>query len=123
VLPDATAEQIRLATARYVRDLKESGATEDELSAANACNLTNSDQRALYDEQHPPCGLLRLRRTWSPVFDDRALAATVLRRELVGFLRRLGTLTHPMSDLDRSDFSADFRHCELLDGHGTAGRS
>lgn len=116
VLPDTTAEEIRVATARHVKGLKESGATEEELAEANALNLTGAEQRASHDERHPPCALLRLRPTWSPVFEDREVALTVLRRDLEQFLTDMGSSVHPMSDLDRTDFSGDFRPSALLDG-------
>jgi hypothetical protein len=118
--PDATSEEIRVATARQARALKSGGAPQDQLADFNATSLTHTDHRAAHDQEHPPCGLLRLEPTWSPLFDDPEKALARLRRDLEAFLlapdERERPIPFPRStDLYRGDFSDDFRFHPLLD--------
>jgi hypothetical protein len=117
--PDATPGEIRVATARKVRALKRSGATEDELAELNASALTSVDRRAVHDEDHPPCAILRLEPVWSPLFDDSAAAVARVRRDLEAFLPTPdgaeGTAFPGATDLGRADFTEDFRPNPLLD--------
>lgn len=122
IRPDAAPDEVRIATARRIRALKQAGATEQELAEANAQALTNAEQRTAHDADHPPCSLLRLEPTWSPVFDDSAAALDLLSRELRAWLVRetvpaaQRSAVRPATDLDRTDFTGDFRHADLLDG-------
>jgi hypothetical protein len=120
IRPDATADEVRVATARRVRAAKEAGATQDRLADLNAAALTNLDQRAAHDVEHPPCSLLRLRPTWSPIFSDPDIAFDRLRAALEAFLLtpdpgRPAIPFPRVTDLDRTDFWSDFRYTPLLD--------
>jgi hypothetical protein len=124
VRPDATADEIRVATARQVRALRAGGATQDELADLNARALTHRDQRAAHDDDHPPCALLRLQPSWSPVFDDAEAALEQLRGDLETFLVRpepgLPSIPFPpVTDLDPTTISDEFRHHRLLDEEST----
>jgi hypothetical protein len=122
--PDATADEVRVATARKVRALKNAGATEQELADLNATALTSVDRRAAYDEANPPCAVLRLEPAWSAFFDEPEIALARVRRDLETFLLRSDgdrPIAFPRrTDLRHSDFSADFRFTPLLDRKDTA---
>lgn len=116
VTPEATAEEIRAAAARYDTALQARGASEDEIAAAHAVNLESAEARAAHDERHPPLSLLRLEPTWEPVLDERDAGMTVLRRETEAFLAAAGESVHHPTDTTRTDFTGDFTRCHLLDG-------
>jgi hypothetical protein len=118
--PDATSEEIRVATGRQARALKNSGASQERLADFNAATLTHTDHRAAHDADHPPCEFLRLEPTWNPLFDDPERALTRLRRDLEAFLLAPEDDDRPISfprttDLQRVDFHDDFRFHPLLD--------
>jgi hypothetical protein len=112
--PDATAEEVRVATARRARSLKRAGASQEERAKLNASSLSHTDHRAAHDEEHPPCAILRLEPTWSPLFDDPQAALAWARHDLEIFLRIADDDGH-VTDLRRTDFTDDFRHHPLLD--------
>ncbi|MDX2543294.1 hypothetical protein ACOT81_43615 [Streptomyces sp. WI04-05B] len=116
VPPEATADEIRAAAARYDAMLQARGASEDEIAAAHAVNLENAEARAAHDARHPPLPLLRLEPTWEPVLDERDVGLTVLRRELEVFLAAAGEEVHHPTDTTRTDFTGDFTRTHLLDG-------
>jgi hypothetical protein len=113
--PEATAEEIRAASARIEHRLKSSGADAQELTEAHAVDLESSTARAAHDDARPPLALMRLLPAWPPLFEDRATALFVLRRELETFLADQGEPVHHPSDLTRTDFTADFTPDPLLD--------
>jgi hypothetical protein len=118
--PDATSEEIRVATGRQARALKHGGASEKQLADFNAASLTHTDHRAAHDAEHPPCELLRLEPTWNPLFDDPERALGRLRRDLEAFLLVPEGDDRPIpfprvTDLHRGDFHDDFRFHPLLD--------
>lgn len=115
IAPEATADEVRAASARYVARLKAQGADEAAITEANGLDLDNSESRAAHDARHPPLPLLRLEPTWDPVFDDRATCLAALRRELEGLLRSTGDPVHHPNDLTRAEFTADFTPTPLLD--------
>ncbi|GGY00875.1 hypothetical protein [Streptomyces minutiscleroticus] len=116
VPPEATAEEIRAAAARYDARLQARGASEDEIAAAHAVNMENAEARAEHDARHPPLSLLRVEPTWEAVLDDRDAGLTVLRREIESFLAAAGADVHHPTDTTRTDFTADFTRAHLLDG-------
>ena len=114
--PEATADEIRVAAARYVSRLKAEGADEDKLAEANRLkDLAKAEEKARYDDAHPPLGLLSLEATWPGVFEDRTQKLAVLRRELEAFLVGRGSTVYFPSDLTRTDFSGDFTYSPVLD--------
>ncbi|MFF3714078.1 J domain-containing protein [Streptomyces phaeochromogenes] len=116
VPPEATADEIRAAAARYDSRLQARGASEEEIAAAHAVNLESAESRAAHDARYPPLPLLRLEPTWEPVLDERDAGLTVLRREIEAFLTAAGEPVHHPSDTTRTDFSGDFTRTHLLDG-------
>jgi hypothetical protein len=116
VTPEATAEEIRAAAARYDAALQARGASEDEIAAAHAVNLESAEARAAHDARHPPLALLRLEPTWEPVLDERDAGMTVLRRDIEAFLAAAGESVHHPTDTTRTDFTGDFTRSHLLDG-------
>lgn len=119
VSPEVTIEELRTAAKKYDAALKRSGASEDELAEAHAVSLEKAESRAKHDTRHPPLELMRLQPTWEPLFDDRGVAITVLRREIEAFLAAGGAeVFHPL-DTTRQDFSGDYTHLPLLDDFTT----
>ncbi|WP_105971244.1 J domain-containing protein [Streptomyces geranii] len=116
VPPEATADEIRAAAARYDALLQARGASEAEIAAAHAVNLENAEARAAHDARRPPLPLLRLEPTWEPVLDERDVGLTVLRREIETFLSAAGEDVHHPTDTTRTDFTGDFTRVHLLDG-------
>lgn len=115
VAPEATADEIRVASAKLDADLRARGASAEKLAEAHAINLENGRVRAAYDADHPPLSLLRLEPTGHPVFDDKATCLAVLRRELEEFLRDAGEIVYHPVDITRTDFTADFTPTPLID--------
>src|SRR5690242_10617367 len=74
--PEAGAEEIRAAAARYDAKLKTDGASRQEMAEAHSLSLENSAVRAEHDARFPPLLLMRLVPTWEPVFDDRQAGLT-----------------------------------------------
>ncbi|MEU9101657.1 hypothetical protein [Streptomyces sp. NPDC048361] len=116
VPPEATAEEIRAAAARYDAQLQARGAGHDEIVAAHAVSLESAEARAAHDARFPPLPLLRIAPTWEPVLDDRDAGLSVLRREIEGFLAAAGESVHHPMDTTRTDFTSDFTRTHLLDG-------
>jgi len=83
----------------------------------NRMALANPESRAKYDRAHPPLGLLRMEDCTSDQFvADRALLLPLLRRELVSFLAQQGEPVLHVTDLERTEFTADFVPNDMLDG-------
>jgi hypothetical protein len=116
VRPEATAEELRAAAARYDARLKAEGASKEEIAEAHSISLENSTARAEHDARFPPLSLMRLMPSWEPIFDDRAVGLTVLRREIEEFLADAGAAVHHPTDTTRSDFTGDFTYTPLIDG-------
>jgi len=114
--PEATAEEIRAAAARYDARLLARGASEEEIAAVHTSSLESAEARAAHDERRPPLSLLRLEPTWAPVLDERDAGLTVLRREIETFLTDAGEPVHHPTDTTRTDFTGDFAHSHRLDG-------
>jgi hypothetical protein len=113
--PEATAEEVRAATARHVRKLRAGGASEAEIAEVNGLGLTSSEPRAAYDAEQPPLELLRFEPCSTSLFADQGHALVVLRRELEKLLLSSGASVYFPTDVNRSDFSADFVYTPGLD--------
>jgi hypothetical protein len=113
--PEATAAEVRDASAEYVRRLQAEGASEDKVAQANAMKLESGEQRAAYDAEHPPLALLRLVPPQSSLFQDRDHALAVLRRELERLLSSRGEAVYFPLDVTRTDFTSDFDYSPVLD--------
>jgi hypothetical protein len=114
--PEATAEEIQVASSQYLARLKQEHASDDQLKAASALkSLARADERARYDADHPPLSLLRLEPTWSSFVENRAEGLALLRRELEEFLASRGAEVYYPSDLTRTNFTDDFAYSPILD--------
>jgi hypothetical protein len=113
--PEASADEIRAAAARYDAKLKTGGASRQEMAEAHSVSLENSIVRAEQDARFPPLPLMRLVPAWEPIFDDRRAGLTALRREIEAFLLDAGEAVHHPTDMTRSDFTGDFTHNPLID--------
>ncbi|MER7407531.1 hypothetical protein ABT373_34920 [Streptomyces sp. NPDC000070] len=118
VPPEATADEIRAAANRNDARLRARGASDEEIAAAHAASIENTEARAVHDARFPPLPLLRLVPTWEPVLDadGKAIGLAVLRREIEAFLTAAGESVHHPVDTTRTDFTGDFARTHLLDG-------
>lgn len=119
VPPEATADEIRAAANRNDARLRARGASDEEIAAAHAASIENTEARAAHDARFPPLPLLRLVPTWEPILDDadgKATGLAVLRREIEAFLTAAGESVHHPMDTTRTDFTGDFARTHLLDG-------
>ncbi len=81
----------------------------------NRLVLENPEERAIYDQAHPPLALLKLADCSRDGFTKTRTALMLLRREVSSFLEKRGErVLHP-SDLIREDFREDFTPNPLLD--------
>lgn len=85
--------------------------------AVNRLQVLRADERAAYDDRHPPLGLLRFENGTDDAFaTDQELMLWHIRSELSQFLSERGDKVFHPSDLTRDDFTADFTYNKLLDG-------
>jgi hypothetical protein len=124
VPPDATAGEIRAARDRAIERLRERQRREpanreqllEHQKAVNAAGeeLARPTRRAQYDLDNPHIAYLTARRLAATLFVERSNVETILR-SIMAHLTEVGIPVAPLSDLDRSDFEADFTAMPLLD--------
>ncbi|MEU7481146.1 DnaJ domain-containing protein [Lentzea sp. NPDC042327] len=125
VSPDASAEEIRQARDRLIRELRERVRREpgrkDELTERQqqingvADVLVRPAKRQQYDRGHEHLRFFTIRSAAAPVFTSQADRIDVLHRVISAHLRAAGVELRPLSDVDRSDFAADVTPNTLLD--------
>lgn len=90
---------------------------EDKIDALNALDLGKLAGLSKYDEAHPPLALFKLSIAVRDDFLDQPRTQLwLLRRDITRFLQAKGESVAYLNDLDREDFTADFRRNRLLDG-------
>ena len=101
----------------YKHLLKMSQELQRQINEINQLNLENPDERLKYDQETPPCALLKLESYEQEVFTEagRRMALFLLRLELSDFLEGQGEECYHPSDLTRKDFHSDFVYNPLLD--------
>ena len=127
VLPDADPSAIRASQnkrfAELDRKLKNTSdpdeqrrLTEQQLEVnAIGDELSNPSRRAAYDRKNTHLTFFIVRRAAAPVFDERDLRFKWAHRVVRDFLQHKGEAVNPLTDLERTDFSADFTENALLD--------
>ncbi|GAA3275111.1 DnaJ domain-containing protein [Dactylosporangium vinaceum] len=126
--PNATPAAIRKARDNLIKSLRDRArqepASREELTArqrqVNAAGrtLTAPAERQQYDREHAHLRLFTIRAAAAPMFTDPQDRLDAIYRAISDHLRRLGAPLPPLSDLDRTDFSADLTLTPLLDGRG-----
>ena len=125
VSPDATAAEIRKARDTLIRELRERQRREptrrQELTERQRLinnvgeELARPAKRAKYDKDHEHLRFFTVRSAAAPMFTDPVDRIDVLHRVISAHLHAAGVRVRPLSDLDRSDFTADLTQNSLLD--------
>ncbi|ANZ41013.1 hypothetical protein BBK82_38575 [Lentzea guizhouensis] len=125
VTPNATAAQIRQARDGLIRELRERQRREptrrteldERQRVVNAAGeqLARPARRAQYDQDNAHLRFFTVRTAAAPMFTEPADRTAVLHRMLRDHFAARGTGLPPLSDLDRTDFSADHSPNRLLD--------
>ena len=125
VAPDATAAEIREARDRLIHELRtrqrreptRRGELEERQKEVNAVGevLVRPARRTRYDEKNAHLRFFTVRPAAAPLFTEQADRVAVLHRVLREHLTAQGVALPPLSDLDRTDFTADHSPHRLLD--------
>jgi curved DNA-binding protein CbpA len=125
VSPDATPEQIRRARDRMIKELKDRRKREptrrqeidQRQTQINSIGgvLASPPKRAQYDKDHEHLRFFTIRSATAPMFTDPQDRIDVLHRVISAHLRESDVGIRPLSDLDRTDFTADVTPNTLLD--------
>ncbi|MFC3897706.1 J domain-containing protein [Lentzea rhizosphaerae] len=125
VPPNATAAQIRQARDGLIRELRtrqrreptRRGELDERQRVINAAGeeLVRPARRAQYDQENAHLRFFTVRPAAAPMFTDHADRTAVLHRALRDHLASQGVELPPLSDVDRTDFTADHSPNRLLD--------
>jgi len=125
VAPTATADEIRMARDRLVKELKERHRREptnrdelvERLKAVNAAGeaLVRPAERTKYDQKNAHLRFFTVRRAAAAMFIEAGDRVDILHRAISAHLAGAGVPLRPLSDLDRVDFLADASPNPLLD--------
>ncbi|KOV86716.1 DnaJ domain-containing protein [Nocardia sp. NRRL S-836] len=125
VAPDATAAEIRQARFRLIHELRarqrreptRRGELEEQQKVVNSTSevLARPARRAEYDRDNAHLRFFTVRRAAAPMFTEPADRVAVLHRVLREHLAAQGVELPPLSDVDRTDFTADHSPNLLLD--------
>jgi curved DNA-binding protein CbpA len=127
VSADAPAKDIRDSVRNISGDLlrqhqkartpEEKVRIEEKLKKINDIEgrLMNAERRARYDSQNVHLTFFTVRRSAAPVWGERWLMLQWMHEAIRSSLEARGESVAPLSDLDRTDFTADFTQNELLD--------
>jgi curved DNA-binding protein CbpA len=126
VLPDAEMPEIREAQNKKFRELElrrlktgdpdERRILEAQIRDINSIGdtLSNPAARQKYDRDNAHLTFFVIRRAAAPVFDERDLRLEWVHRAVRQFLEEKGEQVDPLTDLERTDFSADYTENALL---------
>jgi curved DNA-binding protein CbpA len=125
VSPNATAAEIRTARDSLVHALRERQRREptrrheltERMRLINNVGdeLARPAKRAKYDRDHEHLRFFTIRPASAAMFTDVPDRIDVLHRVISAHLRAAGIRVRPLSDLDRTDFTADLTPNPLLD--------
>ncbi|MGW6929860.1 J domain-containing protein [Lentzea sp. NPDC054927] len=125
VSPDASAEEIRQARDRLIRELREQVRREPGRKAelterqqqinSDADVLVRPVKREQYDKEHEHLRFFTIRSAAAPMFTSTPDRIDVLHRAISAHLLGQGVRVRPLSDVDRSDFTSDVTPNTLLD--------
>lgn len=125
--PDATPRDIRASVTKLVGDLERQ--IQKARSPEESRNLLDRKQdlskiglflenpanRAAYDKNNAHLTFFQVRKAVTPVWDERDLLLRWLHQVVRDFLIAQGDTVQPVSDLERTDFTADFTPNELVE--------
>jgi hypothetical protein len=77
--------------------------------------LTNPETRKKYDARNVHLSFFSVRKGGAPVWEDRARLLSWMHQAARNFLLERGEAVEPVTDLERTDFTADFTANELLE--------
>jgi curved DNA-binding protein CbpA len=125
VSPDANVKEIREARDGLIGDLRlrqrrEPARHEELVERQRLINnagdvLVRPAKRETYDRENAHLRFFTVRTAAAPMFTEPADRIDVLHRVISQRLRAAGVEIRPLSDLDRSDFTADVTPNSLLD--------
>jgi len=127
VSPDADVAVIRAAAATIYGDLErarlktispeEKRNLEGRKVNINSIRdaLSNATQRSLYDRGNAHLTFFQVRKAAAPVWLERGLLLRWMHKAVREFLQEKGETIEPLTDLERSDFTADFTANEWLE--------
>lgn len=125
VSPSATPAEIRAARDRMVREFRERQQREPDRRAEleNRQKVVNNAgeelvrpaRREQYDRANAHLRFFAVRDAAVPLFRTPTDSVDVLHRTICAHLAGTGVTIAPLSDLDRTDFSADHEPDPLLD--------
>jgi hypothetical protein len=125
--PDADGRAIRASQSNIFADLerqRQKARTAEEKAGLSerqqninriGDELSNPARRSKYDQQNVHLTFFQVRKAAAPVWDDRELLLRWLHRAVRDFLLEKGEPVEPVTDLERTDFTADFTPNELLE--------
>jgi len=127
VSPDADVDEINKARNQIMVELKRKYRVEQdpqekqriekrqaEISAIGG-TLASPEKRSEYDRANAHLRFFTMRVAAAPMFVENADRIYVLHRAIRDHLAKKGVDLAPLSDIDRSDFSADETPIEFLD--------
>ncbi len=126
--PGATAAEIRASLSKVFGELErqrqkarspeeERNLIERQMNLNKIGDLlTHSEKRASYDNINAHLTFFQIRKAVTPVWDERELLLRWMHRTVREFLITKGEMVQPISDLERTDFSADFTENDIVEG-------
>lgn len=127
IQPDASAAEIRAIASKSCGDLErakhktanleEKRRLEDRIVNINRISdeLSNVEKRPQYDRRNIHLTFFLVRKAAAPIWQERKLLLRWIHLAVRDFLVTKGETLEPITDLDRSDFTADFTENELLE--------
>jgi curved DNA-binding protein CbpA len=127
ITPEAGPQEIRIAQSKTTGDLQrlqqrartpeEKRSIEERLQQLNAIGdrLSNPQLRAEYNRENAHLTFFVVRPVAAPAFQEREVRLRWVHRLARDFLLDCGESVDPLTDLERSDFTADFTPNDILD--------
>jgi hypothetical protein len=128
ISPEATPSEVRMAHNRVTGEIErqrqrartpeEKRALEERLRELNAIGdcLSKPEGRAKYDAENAHLTFFVIRPVAAPAFGQRDIRLRWVHRVMRDFVLQKGGALDPLTDLERTDFAADFTPNDLLDG-------
>jgi curved DNA-binding protein CbpA len=127
IMPDADVREIRAIASKTCGDLErakhrtsspeEKRRLEERMVNINKISdeLSDGIKRSQYDRRNVHLTFFLVRKAAAPIWQERKLLLRWLHLAVRDFLQTKGEALAPLTDLDRSDFTADFTENDLLE--------
>lgn len=139
VSPDADVREIRESQTKIYRELErqrlKARSPEEKRNLTErqqninkiGDGLSNLRTRSQYDKDNVHLTFFLVRKAAAPVWGERGLLLRWMHQTVLDFLLEQGEALDPISDLERTDFTADYTANELLESllrnhHETEGK-